>query len=48
LPDGTVEEFTCMGRTVLVPADPRPRLLDLGADAPGWEGLREFLGRLRE
>jgi hypothetical protein len=47
LPDGTVEEFTCMGRTITVPADPRPRVLDLDADAPGWEGLREYMERRR-
>jgi hypothetical protein len=47
LPDGTVEEFTCMGRTITTPADRRARVLDLSADAPGWEGLRGFLAGLR-
>jgi hypothetical protein len=42
LPDGTVEEYSAaMGWSLIVPAYPRPRTIDLSADAPGW--LRPLL-----
>jgi hypothetical protein len=48
LPDGTVEEVSAAtGRSILVPADPRPLGLDLRAGASGWERWRGFLARLR-
>jgi hypothetical protein len=48
LPDGTIEEVSAaMGRSILVPANPLPRGLDLRAGAAGWVGWREFRRRLR-
>jgi hypothetical protein len=48
LSDGTVEEVSAaMGRSILVPADPRPRGIDVRASAPGWEGRTEFRRLLR-
>jgi hypothetical protein len=46
--DGVVEEWdAAMGRVLTIPADPRPRKIDLSVDAAGWERLRKVLGRLR-
>jgi hypothetical protein len=48
LPDGTVEEVSAAtGRSILVLADPKPRGLDLRAEASGWVGWSEFRRRLR-
>ena len=46
--DGVLEEWDpAMGRVWTIPAEPRPRKIDLRADAAGWERLRTFRGRLR-
>lgn len=46
--DGVIEECSAaMGRMSIIPADPRPRKLDVSADAAAWERLQAFLQRLR-
>jgi hypothetical protein len=36
-----------MGRSWIVPGSPARRGTDLSAEAPGWERVKDFLGRLR-
>jgi hypothetical protein len=46
--DGVIEEWSpAMGRVFTTPADPRPRTIDLSADAAGWEPWQTFLRRMR-
>jgi hypothetical protein len=48
LRDGVIEEWDAgMGRVFTIPADPRPRKIDLSVDAAGWERLRTWLRRRR-
>jgi hypothetical protein len=47
LSDGVVIEDGAMGRSVLLPAAPARRGLDISAGAPGWEGRTEFRRLLR-
>jgi hypothetical protein len=43
LSNGVIEEWSAaMGRSLIIPADPHPRKIDVSADAPGWERLRTF------
>jgi hypothetical protein len=45
LPDGTIEEISAAGRSIIIPAAPaRPRGLDVSARAPGWSPWRRFGG----
>jgi hypothetical protein len=46
--DGVIEEYSAaMGWTFTIPADPRPRKLDVRVDAAGWERLQELSQRMR-
>jgi hypothetical protein len=46
--DGVIEEYSAaMGWTFTIPADPRPRKLDVSAHAAGWERLQTLLQRIR-
>jgi hypothetical protein len=40
LPDGTIEEVSAAGRSVLLPAAPTRRGLDVSVGAPGWSAWR--------
>jgi hypothetical protein len=45
LADGTVEEISATGRSIIIPAGPaRPRGVDVAADAPGWSAWRRRFG----
>jgi hypothetical protein len=35
----TEEDSAAMGRSLIVPAGPTPRRIDLRADAPGWDRM---------
>jgi hypothetical protein len=44
--NGVTEEWSAaMGWVITVPADPRPREIDLSEGAAGWEPWRTYLGR---
>jgi hypothetical protein len=46
--DGVIEEWCpAMGRVFTIPADPRPRKLDVSVDAAGWQRLQNLLQRIR-
>jgi hypothetical protein len=49
LADGTIVEYSAAtGRSILVPAGPARRGVDISAGAPGWSvwhGLRRWFGR---
>jgi hypothetical protein len=48
LADGVIEEWSAaMGWVLTIPAEPRPRKIDLSDGAPGWEPLQAFLRRRR-
>jgi hypothetical protein len=47
LSDGVViEDSAATGRSFLVPADPRPKGVDVRPAAPGWAGLDSLCRRL--
>jgi len=48
LPGGVTEEWSAaLGWVRTIPANPRPRKIDLSADDDAWVTLQEFLRRRR-